>query len=92
MFQKPLRRKEGQRNGLSVKINILPLISALLGAFVYSTVMMVQRLRIMLEKGKHQLSVKIEVTRKADDPGRRYCLGENLKINEVRIKVKQKGL
>lgn len=29
MLQKPLRTKEEQRNGLSVKINLLPLISTL---------------------------------------------------------------
>jgi len=71
MFQKPQRRKERQRNGVSVKINLLPLVSALPEAFVYSTVMMVQRSRIVLEKGKHEVS-KIEVTRKTGDPG---CTG-----------------
>lgn len=63
MFQKPLRRKEGHRNGLSVKTILLSLISALPGAFVYSAVMMVERSRIMLEKGKHQLSVKKDQNR-----------------------------
>lgn len=42
MLQKPLRRNEEQRNGLSVKINLLPLVRALSGVFVYSAVM-VQR-------------------------------------------------
>lgn len=58
MFQKSLRRKEGQRDGLSVKMNLLSLVSTLPEVFVYSTVTMVQRSRIVLEKGMHQLSVK----------------------------------
>lgn len=49
----------------------------------------------MLEKDKQQLGVKKDqnrCNRRAGDPGQRYSLGESMKINEVRMKIKQKGL